>query len=120
MADLRLLLEQDSQASSITPTFGPVSGGTKVTVLGANLLTGSEVNVTVGGQPCDLVSKECKDTRLVCVTAPWQQIPTTVVVSVVIDAYNHSTFNFTYKPDPTISEVSPRKTILRLVLTKCT
>ncbi|XP_019746142.1 plexin-B1 [Hippocampus comes] len=60
---------QDPFVMGVLPERGPKAGGTTLTIIGRNLLTGrpSNLDVTVGGVPCDMVS-EVQSSSLQCVT----------------------------------------------------
>ncbi|XP_029903953.1 plexin-B1-like, partial [Myripristis murdjan] len=61
---------QDPQLLALVPDKGPVSGGTRLTVRGQQLLTGqaSDLRAYLGAQPCYIV-EEVNDTQLVCQTS---------------------------------------------------
>ncbi|XP_008293461.1 plexin-B1 [Stegastes partitus] len=62
---------QDPQLLDLVPDKGPVSGGTRLTIRGRQLLTGqtSDLSAFVGSQPCYIVD-EVNDTQLECRTGP--------------------------------------------------
>uniref|UniRef100_A0A1A8KXB2 Plexin-A2 n=1 Tax=Nothobranchius kuhntae TaxID=321403 RepID=A0A1A8KXB2_NOTKU len=53
---------------ALTPSRGPASGGTKVTIVGENLSAGSTVNVYFGNQTCELYRRSMSE--IVCFSAP--------------------------------------------------
>ena len=44
---------QTPSVTGLSPSRGPESGGTKVTIIGDNLGAGSSVNVQFGNQTCE-------------------------------------------------------------------
>uniref|UniRef100_A0A673A0X3 Plexin B3 n=1 Tax=Sphaeramia orbicularis TaxID=375764 RepID=A0A673A0X3_9TELE len=60
---------QDPQLLDLVPDKGPVSGGTRLTIRGRQLLTGqtTDLRAFLGRQPCYIV-EEVNDTQLVCQT----------------------------------------------------
>lgn len=47
----------DPQPLSLYPSFGPLSGGTKLTIYGNNLDTGSNTSILIGIYPCKVLQK---------------------------------------------------------------
>lgn len=45
----------DPQPKSVFPTFGPLSGGTRLAIYGANLNVGSNTTILIGTYPCKLL-----------------------------------------------------------------
>jgi len=89
---------------SVSPSSGPVTGGTFVTVTGANFQP--LALVTIGGTSCT-VSGTVTATSVQCTTAAGIAGPTTVVV-VNPDSQNGQKVNgFTYNPLPTVSSLNP-------------
>ncbi len=91
--------------SSISPSFGAVSGGTSVTINGSNFVLGA--TASVGGVTCASTSF-VNSTRLTCVTA---DLSTTGLKSVIVtnpDTQSVTLSNvFNALPAPTLSSVSP-------------
>ncbi|CAD6194251.1 unnamed protein product [Caenorhabditis auriculariae] len=100
-----------------TPKTGPVGGGTKLTITGANL--GRRVEdvsqaVQVANVPCDVVPEEyVPSSRIVCITgkAPVRESKGAVAVTLradVLNYYAHSTESFAYV-EPIVSSIRPAK-----------
>ncbi|KAM9444063.1 plexin-A2-like isoform 1-T1 [Clarias gariepinus] len=95
---------------ALTPTRGPVSGGTKVTILGRDLSAGSSVNVRFGNNTCEFYSRST--TEIVCVSAPSLYGEGSVLVRVGVDrAELKSKLSFEYVEDPTVHSVEPEWSI---------
>lgn len=47
----------DPQPLSLYPSFGPLSGGTKLTIYGSNLDAGSNTSILIGIYPCKVLQK---------------------------------------------------------------
>ncbi|KAF7650449.1 hypothetical protein LDENG_00125900 [Lucifuga dentata] len=65
---------QDPRLLALVPDKGPVSGGSRLTIRGRELLTGqtSDLSAFLGSQPCYIV-EEVNDTQLVCQTGSSNQ-----------------------------------------------
>ncbi len=96
----------------VSPSQGPPTGGTKITITGSNFRAGS--TVTVGGVPCAPVTV-VKATTLTCTTGKHAAGAADVVVT---DSYGQSgtragAFTFVEEPTPT---PTPTPTKIRLVV----
>ncbi|XP_065279573.1 plexin-A4 isoform X1 [Emys orbicularis] len=95
----------------VTPSRGPVSGGTQVTITGTNLNAGSNVVVTFGRQPCLFYRRSTK--HIVCNTTASDDGFDKVKVSVRVDkAKIHQELQFEYMEDPTILRIEPEWSII--------
>lgn len=100
---------QDPQLLGLIPDKGPISGGTRLTIRGHQLLTGqtSDLRAFLGQQPCIIV-EEVSDSQLVCQTGRYNQTGG-VSVSVFFgktDRIVPSVF-FRYLDDPIITDAVP-------------
>ena len=73
---------QRMAVAGMFPRLGPQSGGTLVTLTGSNLDIGSNLAVTLGGQPCHVTSRAANVT---CVTSPSQRASEGNKVVVTLD-----------------------------------
>uniref|UniRef100_A0A8C3A4Q1 Plexin-B1 n=1 Tax=Cyclopterus lumpus TaxID=8103 RepID=A0A8C3A4Q1_CYCLU len=101
---------QDPQLRDLVPDKGPVSGGTRLTIRGKQLLTGqkSDLSAFLGPQPCYIV-EEVTDSQLVCQTGPSNQTAE-VSLRVLFGKAERTVPNvtFRYLDDPVIlTNVSP-------------
>nr|BAD36749.1 plexin [Caenorhabditis elegans] len=92
---------------SAYPLYGPISGGTRITLYGQNLSSGSQTSVTVGGMPCP-IERVNSSTVLTCLTPSGTRIGKSARVVVHVD---HSQTQldqpFEYRSDPSISSIFP-------------
>ncbi|XP_027131388.1 plexin-B3 isoform X2 [Larimichthys crocea] len=101
---------QDPQLLDLVPDKGPLSGGTQLTILGRQLLTGqkSDLRAFVGSQPCYIGVEEVNDTQLVCQTGSSNRTGE-VLVRVLFGKAEKTVPNMTfrYHDDPVITEAAP-------------
>nr|XP_023690839.1 plexin-A2 isoform X2 [Paramormyrops kingsleyae] len=94
----------------LSPSRGPESGGTKVTILGENLGAGSSVSVLFGNQTCEFYGRTM--TEIVCYSAPSLTGVGPVQISVSVDrAHIRESLTFEYIDDPTVQRVEPEWSI---------
>uniref|UniRef100_A0A4W6FKV3 Plexin A2 n=1 Tax=Lates calcarifer TaxID=8187 RepID=A0A4W6FKV3_LATCA len=92
--------------TGLSPSRGPESGGTKVTIMGENLGAGSSVNVQFGNQTCEFFGRTM--TEIVCYSAPSLSGVGPVQISVSVDhAQIRESLTFEYIEDPTIQRIEP-------------
>uniref|UniRef100_A0A670YRP3 Plexin-B3 n=1 Tax=Pseudonaja textilis TaxID=8673 RepID=A0A670YRP3_PSETE len=59
---------QDPTLLNVHPGFGPMAGGTRITISGKDLLTGPEITVSVGNLPC-ILEEPVEPRAIVCRTS---------------------------------------------------
>ncbi|EPB68965.1 plexin cytoplasmic region [Ancylostoma ceylanicum] len=92
---------------SAYPLFGPVSGGTKITLHGQNLDAGSNVTVQIGNAPCNNIVRN-STSSLTCIVTSTTSTAKAARISVAIDEAIMMVPNtFEFRPDPSISSVYP-------------
>uniref|UniRef100_A0A3B5M506 Plexin A2 n=1 Tax=Xiphophorus couchianus TaxID=32473 RepID=A0A3B5M506_9TELE len=92
--------------TGLSPSRGPESGGTKVTIMGENLGAGSSVNVQFGNQTCEFFGRTMKE--IVCYSAPSLSGVGSVQISVSVDnAQIRESLTFEYIEDPTVLRIEP-------------
>ncbi|XP_034534320.1 plexin-B1 [Notolabrus celidotus] len=100
---------QDPQLLDLVPDKGPVSGGTRLTIRGRQLLTGQKTDLSafLGPQTCYIV-EEVNDTQLVCQTGSSNQTGG-VPVRVFFGKAERTVpgVSFRYLDDPVIVEATP-------------
>ncbi|XP_062617696.1 hepatocyte growth factor receptor-like [Saccostrea cucullata] len=114
--------------TGISPTLGPVSGGTSLTISGDNLDIGSDLRVSIGEAECRVQSKH--RSSIVCLTGRgvvsstvtyktsaleslYPSLITAAHVSVQIDgSHTNSSQMFAYVNDSTISSIQPKTSIV--------
>lgn len=58
----------DPKIEEFSPKFGPVSGGTQITIFGSHLNAGSTIKAFVDNLPCEILSAD--ETQALCRTSP--------------------------------------------------
>ncbi|XP_032375781.1 LOW QUALITY PROTEIN: plexin-A2 [Etheostoma spectabile] len=92
--------------TGLSPSRGPESGGTKVTIMGENLGAGSSVSVQFGNQTCEYFGRTM--TEIVCYSAPSLSGVGQVQISVSVDrAQIRESLTFEYIEDPTVQRIEP-------------
>uniref|UniRef100_A0AAY5K495 Plexin-A2 n=1 Tax=Esox lucius TaxID=8010 RepID=A0AAY5K495_ESOLU len=95
---------------ALSPSRGPESGGTKVTIMGQNLGAGSSVTVLFGNQTCEFYGRTM--TEIVCYSAPSLTGVGSVQISVGVDrAQVKESLSFDYIEDPTVQRIEPEWSI---------
>ncbi|NWV92162.1 PLXA2 protein, partial [Machaerirhynchus nigripectus] len=96
--------------SFLSPSRGPESGGTMVTISGHYLGAGSRVSVLLGNQTCEFHGRSMNE--IVCVSAPSAHGLGAVPVSVSVDrAQLERTLLFEYIDDPKVQHIEPEWSI---------
>uniref|UniRef100_U3ITT5 Plexin A2 n=1 Tax=Anas platyrhynchos platyrhynchos TaxID=8840 RepID=U3ITT5_ANAPP len=96
--------------SFLTPSRGPESGGTLVTIAGHHLGAGSRVSVLLGNQSCTFQGRSTNE--IVCMSAPSAHGLGPVHVSVSVDrAQLEQTLLFEYIDDPKVQHIEPEWSI---------
>uniref|UniRef100_A0A8C5U2S9 Sema domain-containing protein n=1 Tax=Malurus cyaneus samueli TaxID=2593467 RepID=A0A8C5U2S9_9PASS len=94
----------------LSPSRGPESGGTMVTISGHYLGSGSRVSVLLGNQTCRFHERSMNE--IVCVSAPSAHGLGAVPVSVSVDrAQLERTLLFEYIDDPKVQHIEPEWSI---------
>ena len=100
---------RDVGVTSVTPRFGPMSGGTVIAVEGSNLNIGSSLLIYLDSIPCVVNPAQVTSTRITCTTGPAAHPIDVRNLIVIIDDARRSLANpYTYTPDPTILDVRPK------------
>lgn len=96
--------------SHLSPSRGPESGGTMITITGYNLGAGSTVSIRFGNQTCEFYGRSLNE--IVCVSAPsiYGMGPVHVFVS-VDRAQIESNLQFEYIDDPKVLRIEPEWSI---------
>uniref|UniRef100_A0A8C3KQE6 Plexin-A2 n=1 Tax=Calidris pygmaea TaxID=425635 RepID=A0A8C3KQE6_9CHAR len=98
------------EVSFLSPSRGPESGGTMVTISGHYLGAGSRVSVLLGNQTCEFYGRSMNE--IVCVSAPSAHGLGAVHVSVSVDrAQLEQTLVFEYIDDPKVQHIEPEWSI---------
>uniref|UniRef100_A0A8C3TZD5 Plexin B2 n=1 Tax=Catharus ustulatus TaxID=91951 RepID=A0A8C3TZD5_CATUS len=103
---LTILSLQEPHPSQITPESGPQAGGTRLTISGRNLATGSkkDVQVSVGSQPCNVT--EFGD-EIICITGRNNKVEPVPVIMNYGGTRIIVPQQFTYSENPTVTKFLP-------------
>ncbi|KAK9404552.1 plexin-A2 [Crotalus adamanteus] len=94
----------------LSPSRGPESGGTMVTITGHFLGAGSSVSILLGNQTCEFYGRSINE--IMCVSAPSTHGLGPVHVSVSVDrAQLESSLQFEYIDDPKVHRIEPEWSI---------
>uniref|UniRef100_A0A8C3HVG0 Plexin A3 n=1 Tax=Chrysemys picta bellii TaxID=8478 RepID=A0A8C3HVG0_CHRPI len=98
---------QDPTLRELHPRMGPMAGGTRLTILGEELLTGDQIAAFVGELPCTIVAP-VEPTAIVCMTSPSPE-PREASVRVLYGQTERRLQGgtFTYTPNPNITGAEP-------------
>ncbi|XP_029006968.1 plexin-B1 isoform X1 [Betta splendens] len=105
---------QDPFVMGVSPEKGPKAGGTTLTITGRNLLTGraSDLNISVGGVPCIIVS-EVNKSSVQCVTGSSNKTGNHQVSLHYGSSQRHLHASpYHYTPDPNITYANPASSFL--------
>ncbi|XP_066284824.1 plexin-A2-like isoform X5 [Branchiostoma lanceolatum] len=95
---------------SVSPTRGPKSGGSRVTITGQHMNAGSTITATVAGQDCQVM--DTTSTTAVCTTSPSTMLASGGVRMTFDRAIKvNNNIRFEYVVDPTIIQILTDKTI---------
>ncbi|XP_074862160.1 macrophage-stimulating protein receptor [Carettochelys insculpta] len=97
--------------TAIHPAYGPLAGGTQISIYGQNLTVGSRRRVTLGGVLCPLAGQPSPADGVICCTSPPASNLSAVPVALWIDEEQFpSPEPFRYRPDPVLHGISPNCT----------
>nr|XP_054328262.1 plexin-A3 isoform X2 [Pongo pygmaeus] len=106
------LLPQTPTFDQVSPSRGPASGGTRLTISGSSLDAGSRVTVTVRDSECQFVRRDAK--AIVCISPVSTLGPSQAPITLAIDRANISSPGviYTYTQDPTVTRLEPTWSII--------
>ncbi|XP_068109055.1 macrophage-stimulating protein receptor [Hyperolius riggenbachi] len=103
----------EPRLSSISPSFGPLVGGTRITLKGTDLMAGETRRVFIGDLECQLYEESCPPGHLCCVSPAMKSVgPVSVTLWLDGAKILHSE-SFTYKPTPMVSSIQPNCSVAR-------
>ncbi|ERE63098.1 plexin-A3-like protein [Cricetulus griseus] len=96
----------------VSPTRGPASGGTRLTISGTSLDAGSRVTVIVRDGECQFVRRDAE--AIVCISPVSTLGPSQAPITLAIDHANISSPGviYTYTQDPTVTHLEPTWSII--------
>uniref|UniRef100_A0AAF5DK30 Sema domain-containing protein n=2 Tax=Strongyloides stercoralis TaxID=6248 RepID=A0AAF5DK30_STRER len=99
----------DIQGSSIYPTFGPISGGTQVSIYGNNLNIGSNISIYFDNIPCIINNNRNSSQIISCKTSKSPRKYHVSAIRLQIDnAIKIINSQFEYREDPIITSIQPQ------------
>ena len=99
--------------SHISPTDGPRSGGTRVTIYGVHMDTGAVQTATFGDAPCIIDKSKIRNTSIECITTSVWHAEAQGPIRVEFDGTSKTVQKFfAYREDPTVTGIGPLKSIL--------
>jgi hypothetical protein len=101
----------------VTPDYGPVAGGTRITLEGEHFPV--DARVFVGDREAPLAAVSRDGTKLDVVIPPGEH-PGAATITVIGGTSAVTTNGFRYSTEPTISRVSPDRVVPDLILTTLT
>ncbi|XP_057573340.1 plexin-A3 isoform X3 [Hippopotamus amphibius kiboko] len=96
----------------VSPSRGPASGGTRLTISGRSLDAGSRVTVIVRDGECQFVRRDAE--AIVCISPVSTLGPSQAPITLAIDRANISSPGvlYTYTQDPTVTRLEPTWSII--------
>ncbi|CAM4619434.1 unnamed protein product [Leuciscus chuanchicus] len=90
----------------VLPSYGPISGGTRITIHGSHLNAGSAVSIKIGLNTCRFQRRSARE--IVCVTpAGLGSGGTPVMVDINAAELRNPEVKFNYTDDPSILKIEP-------------
>ncbi|KAM4022977.1 macrophage-stimulating protein receptor isoform 2-T5 [Anomaloglossus baeobatrachus] len=98
---------------SLSPSFGPLVGGTRVTLKGQNLMAGEKRRVYIGDLECPTYNQLCPDIDICCISPSVSSLGLKNITLWLDDAENPHLQTFTYKPNPVVNSIQPNCSLAR-------
>ncbi|XP_071988051.1 macrophage-stimulating protein receptor isoform X2 [Engystomops pustulosus] len=99
--------------TSVSPSFGPVAGGSRLTLSGQNLRAIESRRVYIGESECAAYIESCPAGDLCCVSPPVSSLGPRNISLWLDDALTPHTQLFTYKPNPVVNSIQPNCSLAR-------
>ncbi|XP_075430253.1 macrophage-stimulating protein receptor-like isoform X2 [Ascaphus truei] len=94
--------------TSVSPSFGPLAGASRVTVRGQNLMAGETQRVLINGTKCEVYSGSSCPSDALCCASPASSSLISVPVSLWLDDAEITTNTlFQYRPNPIVQSIKP-------------
>jgi hypothetical protein len=100
---------QEPLIRSIYPNFGPLSGGTRLTIYGDNLNVGANISIFLDNHPCELFDDTPRlANEIYCRTSESHRAYTVTALRLQIDdTVRILSINYEYRTDPSIESIAP-------------
>ncbi|XP_076810797.1 hepatocyte growth factor receptor-like [Clavelina lepadiformis] len=92
--------------ASFSPNFGPMLGGTNITIHGTNLDSGAQASVSMSGVPCDITSRS--NDIMCCITGESKNAMVTDTVLVIDKLQTVMSEKFEFRESPEVRETGIR------------
>ncbi|XP_038066431.1 plexin-A4-like [Patiria miniata] len=103
----------DPMITSFSPSVGPADGGTVVTIEGTDLNTGRDIQAMVADDvTCRIDRESLSKEAVVCRTTNSYVGDAGRVFLTFDSAQRRSEAEFTYKPNPNITDINPRRSVM--------
>ncbi|XP_018430812.1 PREDICTED: macrophage-stimulating protein receptor-like, partial [Nanorana parkeri] len=99
--------------AAVSPSFGPLAGGTPVTVKGKDLMAGETQRVYIGDVECNVYNESCPSGDLCCLSPPATAVGPVDITLWLDKAQLSHVEPFKYKPNPTVYSIQPNCSLLR-------
>ncbi|KAG9470834.1 hypothetical protein GDO78_016638 [Eleutherodactylus coqui] len=98
---------------SVSPSFGPVAGGSRLILKGRNLTVGENQRVFIGDSECTIYNELCPAGGLCCVSPPVSSLGLKNITLWLDGAKTPHPQPFTYKPNPAVNSIQPNCSLAR-------
>uniref|UniRef100_A0A8C1WN19 Plexin-A1 n=1 Tax=Cyprinus carpio TaxID=7962 RepID=A0A8C1WN19_CYPCA len=106
LPDYRAVSPKSPHFTRVLPSYGPISGGTRITIQGSHLNSGSAVSIKIGLNTCRFERRSARE--IVCVTpAGLGTGGTPVMVDINAAELRNPEVKFNYMDDPSILKIEP-------------
>ncbi|XP_075039990.1 macrophage-stimulating protein receptor [Mixophyes fleayi] len=99
--------------TSVSPSFGPLVGGSRLILKGQNLGAGETQQVYVADLECRMDNESCPTGDLCCITPPVNSLGPRNITLWLDGAQAHYPQPFIYKPNPRVESIQPRCSLAR-------
>ncbi|XP_056381182.1 macrophage-stimulating protein receptor [Hyla sarda] len=98
---------------SVSPSFGPLSGGSRLTLKGQNLTAGEIQLVYIGDSECTIYNQSCLAGDLCCISPSVSSLGLRNITLRLDSAETPRHQSFTYKPNPVVNSIQPNCSLAR-------
>ncbi|XP_071810406.1 plexin-B-like isoform X1 [Asterias amurensis] len=103
---------KDPIISEVTPTIGPQSGGTLVTIKGTSLDAGKDIKADIGGLLCVIERDKVNDNNMTCLTSGALKTGEKNFTVLFDGSVRNTSMMYKYEMDPKVGKVTPSKSVL--------
>lgn len=99
--------------TSVSPSFGPLAGGSLLTLKGKDLMAGESQRVFIGDTLCNMENESCPAGDLCCQSPPATSVGPVKITLWLDQAQLSYVEPFMYKPNPVIHSIQPNCSLVR-------